>query len=124
MATLRDITGLRFGRLQVMTLHQRASRVPRRNTAWSCRCDCGRYTIVTAVNLVTGNTLSCGCLRRELITTHGQSGSPEYCAWNHLLQRCTNTKDAGYKNYGGRDRKSTRLNSSHVEISYAVFCLK
>src|SRR6266496_6278281 len=24
----------------------------------------------------------------------------------------------------GEDRKSTRLNSSHVEISYAVFCLK
>src|SRR5204863_6337638 len=26
--------------------------------------------------------------------------------------------------HGRRDRKSTRLNSSHVEISYAVFCLK
>src|SRR5690349_22450459 len=26
--------------------------------------------------------------------------------------------------YPGIDRKSTRLNSSHVEISYAVFCLK
>src|SRR5438874_7431857 len=26
--------------------------------------------------------------------------------------------------YPPRDRKSTRLNSSHVEISYAVFCLK
>src|SRR5690349_23872152 len=25
---------------------------------------------------------------------------------------------------GHGDRKSTRLNSSHVEISYAVFCLK
>src|SRR5690349_24247380 len=25
---------------------------------------------------------------------------------------------------GQPDRKSTRLNSSHVEISYAVFCLK
>src|SRR5690349_22842143 len=25
---------------------------------------------------------------------------------------------------GSEDRKSTRLNSSHVEISYAVFCLK
>src|SRR5699024_12194596 len=24
----------------------------------------------------------------------------------------------------GKDRKSTRLNSSHVSISYAVFCLK
>src|SRR5690625_6547516 len=26
--------------------------------------------------------------------------------------------------YGQSDRKSTRLNSSHVAISYAVFCLK
>src|SRR5690606_39972111 len=25
---------------------------------------------------------------------------------------------------GAQDRKSTRLNSSHVKISYAVFCLK
>src|SRR5437773_3584293 len=24
----------------------------------------------------------------------------------------------------GKDRKSTRLNSSHITISYAVFCLK
>src|SRR5690349_24156451 len=27
-------------------------------------------------------------------------------------------------NFMRQDRKSTRLNSSHVEISYAVFCLK
>src|SRR5947209_9332071 len=26
--------------------------------------------------------------------------------------------------HAGRDRKSTRLNSSHANISYAVFCLK
>src|SRR5690606_41087738 len=34
---------------------------------------------------------------------------------------------AGHHFYEGRwlqDRKSTRLNSSHVKISYAVFCLK
>src|SRR5690606_40650241 len=38
----------------------------------------------------------------------------------------------GYRRYRGtwpdlpliQDRKSTRLNSSHVKISYAVFCLK
>src|SRR5690625_6479443 len=30
----------------------------------------------------------------------------------------------GGKSPRGRDRKSTRLNSSHVAISYAVFCLK
>src|SRR5690606_4684793 len=29
-----------------------------------------------------------------------------------------------YINSGIKDRKSTRLNSSHVKISYAVFCLK
>src|SRR5436309_8600861 len=28
------------------------------------------------------------------------------------------------ENMVGQDRKSTRLNSSHVKISYAVFCLK
>src|SRR3712207_6905530 len=30
----------------------------------------------------------------------------------------------GRKGAPGRDRKSTRLNSSHANISYAVFCLK
>src|SRR3712207_7165925 len=30
----------------------------------------------------------------------------------------------GAKQPGLRDRKSTRLNSSHANISYAVFCLK
>src|SRR5437899_8083494 len=29
-----------------------------------------------------------------------------------------------YKAPAGRDRKSTRLNSSHLGISYAVFCLE
>src|SRR2546430_11313784 len=33
-------------------------------------------------------------------------------------------KRAGISNQRGRDRKSTRLNSSHSQISYAVFCLK
>src|SRR2546426_9244334 len=32
------------------------------------------------------------------------------------LRRCQGAR--------GRDRKSTRLNSSHLVISYAVFCLK
>src|SRR5256885_11257515 len=30
----------------------------------------------------------------------------------------------GYQKEGMTDRKSTRLNSSHLVISYAVFCLK
>src|SRR5688572_32607671 len=31
---------------------------------------------------------------------------------------------AAARRWGLRDRKSTRLNSSHSQISYAVFCLK
>src|SRR3712207_7769918 len=34
-------------------------------------------------------------------------------AWYHV-----------YRDSGNLDRKSTRLNSSHANISYAVFCLK
>src|SRR3712207_7023106 len=37
-----------------------------------------------------------------------------------LWHRVWNTPEAG----GETDRKSTRLNSSHANISYAVFCLK
>src|SRR5690625_7687681 len=33
-------------------------------------------------------------------------------------------KGEGFTHTDVRDRKSTRLNSSHVAISYAVFCLK
>src|SRR5438874_4594217 len=38
--------------------------------------------------------------------------------WHRLIGRL----DGSVERDG--DRKSTRLNSSHVEISYAVFCLK
>src|SRR5690625_6168068 len=49
------------------------------------------------------------------------------------LQRLADLEEGLYRkrliSYGGllkeiQDRKSTRLNSSHVAISYAVFCLK
>src|SRR3712207_7997855 len=41
-----------------------------------------------------------------------------YCA------ACHNDDNNGVASRDYRDRKSTRLNSSHANISYAVFCLK
>src|SRR5690606_41321618 len=52
-----------------------------------------------------------------------------------LKRHAAGFRQTGFKNIGGavqvalgmaadQDRKSTRLNSSHVKISYAVFCLK
>src|SRR5690606_39705014 len=35
-----------------------------------------------------------------------------------------NALTTGERRIAPKDRKSTRLNSSHVKISYAVFCLK
>src|SRR5690606_17244993 len=50
----------------------------------------------------------------------------------NLVDALIATEDARFQNHSGvdaigtlrADRKSTRLNSSHVKISYAVFCLK
>src|SRR5207302_10913391 len=41
----------------------------------------------------------------------------------HALDLQLNTSAVPYEGIR-QDRKSTRLNSSHVKISYAVFCLK
>src|SRR2546427_7748186 len=41
-----------------------------------------------------------------------------------LLNSATTQYPAGYCVVAELDRKSTRLNSSHSQISYAVFCLK
>src|SRR5688500_19267806 len=37
------------------------------------------------------------------------------------LRGCRSERNPGHR---GEDRKSTRLNSSHLVISYAVYCLK
>src|SRR5690625_2531310 len=47
--------------------------------------------------------------------------------WRNLEPFIRNSMSQGYPNLvvgDVKDRKSTRLNSSHVAISYAVFCLK
>src|SRR5690625_3008914 len=43
----------------------------------------------------------------------------------HFTERVNRSTASGQQTlHGELDRKSTRLNSSHVAISYAVFCLK
>src|SRR5438874_13183687 len=47
-----------------------------------------------------------------------------YLAMACVVPRCMCSGDHAESCAPVSDRKSTRLNSSHVEISYAVFCLK
>ena len=58
----KDITGQQFGMLTVM---KRAGTNKHRKALWKCKCDCGRTTVVSSVDLVTGNTKSCGCLGKN-----------------------------------------------------------
>src|SRR5690554_7304089 len=48
-------------------------------------------------------------------------GNPYTSEWN---LRNTSYNETSFTKKSDTDRKSTRLNSSHVRISYAVFCLK
>src|SRR5690606_39884338 len=50
---------------------------------------------------------------------HAERGGPAR-AENHILAHSYGSTTTGHAG----DRKSTRLNSCHVKISYAVFCLK
>ena len=57
--------GERFGRLVAIKATEQRSGG---SVVWHCRCDCGREADVCAVNLVRGNTRSCGCLKKRDVT--------------------------------------------------------
>src|SRR3712207_7869459 len=54
------------------------------------------------------------------------NGYGQYTRSDYVTVAVTEAKDVlvAYLPKPGPDRKSTRLNSSHANISYAVFCLK
>jgi len=97
-----------FGRLEVI------SRAPatagNRGARWDCQCECGNTTVSRSDALKTGRAKSCGCHRaelggkrlKEINTTHGMYGTPEYKTWQSMLNRCRNENNPSYKDYGGR----------------------
>lgn len=68
MSKTKDISGQAFGRLTAL---ERRGKDATRKTIWNCVCACGKQTQATMLNLVTGNTKSCGCLRRRPALTRG-----------------------------------------------------
>lgn len=62
MSRARDITNQRFCRLVAL---ERTGCRSDGSVVWACRCDCGNEARVTAKKLASGNTRSCGCLKRE-----------------------------------------------------------
>jgi hypothetical protein len=106
MPRVIDLKGQRFGRLNVI---DRAGNNKHRAALWMCKCDCGKKVNVASNRLRSRSTLSCGCLQRDKAAeigqrslTHGMSNTPEYSAWNQMIQRCTNPSLRSYEDYGGR----------------------
>src|SRR3712207_8140213 len=67
--------------------------------------------------LITAREDGAGLTERELKATAGLVLAAGFETTVNLLGN-------GIALLTGQDRKSTRLNSSHANISYAVFCLK
>lgn len=82
-----ELVGERFGRLIVIENAGNVGRYP----AWRCRCDCGREIISTTPKLRSGNTRSCGCLRKEIA---GERFHELNVSKGHKYSRITNY---GYK---------------------------
>lgn len=92
--------GAVYGRLTVLGSATTAIRC-----RWRLRCACGVEVVRDAISVVRGTTSSCGCLQREragATPTHGLSSSPTYRAYHSMRSRCTNPKQRGWKDYGGR----------------------
>jgi len=66
----KDYEGKRFGRLTVLSYEGKKKRVFKNSettsTYWKCRCDCGNEIVTTQSELQEGNTVSCGCYKREV----------------------------------------------------------
>lgn len=95
----KDLTGQGFGRWLVLAFSHCNSQ---RNSCWFCVCQCGIFRIVNRTMLIKGTSKSCGCLRRDLKTTHGMKNSPEYKSWDAMRQRCLNRNHIAYSRYGGK----------------------
>lgn len=98
-----NLVGHRFGRLTALA---RSGTDASGRVVWSCRCDCGATLDVRQNALRKGNTMSCGCMRADMMsernTRHGMRHHPLYSLWKNMRARCQNPRIEAFRWYGGR----------------------
>jgi len=71
-----------------------------------CRCECGSEREIIIKNLKSGQSKSCGCIKKTQLQSrnyrHGKRGTRTYGIWLAMKTRCYNQKFHQYKDYGGR----------------------
>ena len=99
---LVDLTGKRFGRLMVVRYEKRIKKF----WYWLCVCDCGNETVVSASNLKSNHTKSCGSYKEEKSREKKKTSKPHYASlrikWDSMKARCLNQNSQDYHRYGGR----------------------
>lgn len=96
---VENIIGQRFGRLVVI---ENLNTKSHGSTLHRCKCDCGNIKEVPLSYLKSKHTTSCGCLVKELHTTHNLSQSRLYGIHQGMIKRCFGKTNYAYKDYGGR----------------------
>lgn len=71
----QNLVGQKFGNAIVLKrVANKGGRV-----AYLCKCDCGNEFVTTALNLKSGDTKSCGCIRAKMLASrnkrHGKSNT-------------------------------------------------
>ncbi len=90
---MRDLKGLKIGRLTVL---EETSRRSQKSIIWKCSCLCGKIAYIAARDLTHSTRPRRGC------GDCGDSKHPLYGTWRGILSRCENTNATSYRDYGGR----------------------
>ena len=115
MPKAKDLSGQVFGDLTLIERTENyISPKGQSQTQWLCQCACGKVVIVRYVNLMSGNSTSCGCSWRKPF--HGMKGSLTYSSYTNMLARCATENDA----FTSYKRKDIKVDKRWVE-DFLVF---
>jgi len=105
---LNDITGKKFGRLTALYFIPDSSKFAK---FW-CVCECGVEKSIMRGALTSGQTISCGCYKKEISgvanTIHGharvgKARNPTYSSWANMMDRCEwGGHKISYAKYGAK----------------------
>lgn len=103
----KDLTNKVFGKLTAIKV---VGRNKHKSLIWECLCECGNKCYPTSNSLLSGNTKSCGCVRRKKNSekmkkanfTHGKTYTRLYNIWCAMKGRCYRHTNDHYSSYGER----------------------
>lgn len=87
----KDLTNQKFGRYLAIN---KVEDDKNNNTRWLCKCECGNERVVYTRSLITGESKSCGCLRKEMSSNRGKYKKPNtYIFFDDYIEVCTRSNE-------------------------------